>query len=42
MTFRMCIIHFQDTEGNRLQFRKFHGIYWATVGLLDTEKGKFY
>ena len=24
-----------------LQFRKFHGLYWATLGFLDTEKANF-
>ena len=30
---------FKDTK--KLQFKKFHGIYWTTLGFLDTEKANF-
>ena len=39
-TFLMFIIHFQDTK-EILKCRKLHGIYWAALGFIDTEKANF-
>ena len=32
----MFIINYQNTK-KQLKCRKFHGIYWAALGFLDTE-----